>query len=275
MHLHSNHSDGSHSPSDIIDLAWDLGLKACSLTDHDTVSGIGEAMTRAAERGIPFIPGVELSAEHGGELHILGYFRKDSYIEINSTLEFMKKSRDVRNQRVIKKLKRAGIDITMDDVSEGTVSRAMGKPHMAKVLLKKGYAASTGEAFEKYLNRGTIGYVPREKLSWEKCIEDILACKGVPVLAHPVSLNMNRIALDSFVKKLKENGLIGLEAYYSLNDKKFTEISLALCKKYDLIPTGGSDFHGTGKPDIFMGKGRGTLHVPFKAYERLSLQLNI
>lgn len=269
LHLHSNRSDGTDEPEEIINIASGLGLKAVSLTDHDTVDGIEKALDAANKKGVGFIPGVEVSAEHTGELHILGYFPDDSYMGINDVLDKMKDARDIRNRKIIDSLSRVRVDISMDEVLKIANGGVAGKPHIASVLCDKGYAVSISDAFDKYLARGRFAYVEKEKFTPERCIEEILKYRGVPVLAHPILLKMNDFELDTFIKRLKEYGLMGIEVYYSLNYPAFTDFSLKIAGKYDLLPTGGSDYHGDNKPDIIPGKGTGDLNVPYEVYERL------
>ena len=145
----------------------------------------------------------------------------------------------------------------------------MGRPHIASALLKKGYIKNIGEAFEKYIATGKPAYVKREKLSPKEAIEEIIRCGGVPVLAHPIYLHIQLNELDDLLYQLKEYGLKGIEAYYSENTLYDTGNLLRLAIKHDLIPTGGSDFHGDLKPHIKLAKGRGNLHVPFESLEEI------
>lgn len=269
LHTHSTASDGSFSPGELVRHAWENGLSAVALTDHDTVSGIEEALEMGKVLGIEVIPGIEIGLEFKPEMHMLGYFFNNSYKKIGKVLDRLLNSREERNPRIIAKLNELGFNITMGDVRRNSGGSIIGRPHIAKALVDKGYVKDNSEAFEKYLASGKPAYFPKDKLSPAEGIGEILEAGGIPVLAHPIYLGMGYADLDNLLSDLKKAGLKGIEAYYTENRYEDTGNLLRLAIKHELIPTGGSDFHGSFKPDIEIGKGRGNLHVPYEVLESL------
>ncbi len=269
LHTHSTASDGSFSPGELVRHAWENGLSAVALTDHDTVSGIEEALEMGKALGIEVIPGIEIGLEFKPEMHMLGYFFNNSYKKIGKVLDRLLNSREERNPRIIAKLNELGFNITMGDVRHNAGGSIIGRPHIAKALVDKGYVKDNNEAFEKYLASGKPAYFPKDKLTPAEGIGEILEAGGIPVLAHPIYLGMDYSRLDGLLADMKKAGLKGIEAYYTENRYEDTGNLLRLAIKHELIPTGGSDFHGSFKPDIEIGKGRGNLHVPYEVLESL------
>ncbi len=270
LHIHSRASDGTFSPSELVRYAKNLGLEAIALTDHDTLMGLKEAYKEAENIGLPFVCGIEISIkyEREGHFHLLGYFLKPEVPEIEETLKKLHEAREKRNLKMIEKLKELGINISYEELKrEGNVE--IGRPHVARVLVEKGYVSDVKEAFEKYLKKGAPAYVPKSLLSPEEGISVIRKAKGIPVLAHPVTLKMDREEFEEYLLILKEMGLMGIECYYSEHDKSFTEFLIGLAQKFDLLITGGSDFHGENKPHIKLGVGYGDLKIPFECYQNL------
>lgn len=270
LHTHSTASDGTFTPKELILLAKKEGLKGLALTDHDTVSGLKEAYETAKEVDLPFLCGVEISVkfEGSGHFHMLGYFLKPEIPEIDETLQTLQKARAERNRRMIEKLQNLGIDITLEELktlAEGEI----GRPHIANLLVKKGVVRSFEEAFERFLRKGALAYVPKALLTPQEAIEKILEASGVPVLAHPFTLKLDPPELKRYVSTLKDLGLMGIEVYYTEHSKEFTNFLLDLVKRLDLLATGGSDFHGKNKPDIKLGKGLGNLSVPIECFRNL------
>ncbi|NMA33801.1 MAG: PHP domain-containing protein [Clostridiaceae bacterium] len=269
LHTHSTASDGSMTPAELVRHAYESGLSAVALTDHDTVAGVEEALEEGARTGIEVIAGVEISVSLSGwgmkfenEMHLLGYFFDGGYEPILTTLEELRRRREQRNPRVIEKLNEMGFDITMEEVAAKAPGDVVGRGHIAKVLMEKGYTASIDEGFERFLAAGKPAYVSKEKLTPEQGIAVILQSGGVPVLAHPVLMGLQREQLMVVLKRLKAAGLRGIEALYSENSPEQTREMLELAEKTGLRVTGGSDFHGSIKPDIKIGVGRGDLRVP-------------
>ena len=270
LHTHSTASDGTFEPSELVILAKNTGLKALALTDHDTTEGLKSAYETALEIGLPFVCGVEISVKFSGpgHFHLLGYFLKPEVPELKDTLERLQKARDERNKKMVEKLQALGISISMEELRE-MAKGEIGRPHIANLLVKKGVVKSFEEAFEKYLKKGAPAYVPKALLSPQEAIELVLKAKGIPVLAHPVTLKLNYLELKNYLKELKDFGLMGIEVYYTEHSPEFTKVLLEYAKEFGFLVTGGSDFHGANKPDIKLGKGLGNLRVPFECYENL------
>jgi predicted metal-dependent phosphoesterase TrpH len=267
LHVHSNRSDGSMTPSELVDLAIEKGLSAFALTDHDTVDGIPEALSRArywAEQGIQIevIPGIEFSTEYmGKDIHIVG-------IDIDYDADFFKQyltdfvnARIERNIKMCKNLQEAGIDITFEKLMEEYPGSVITRAHYARFLHDHGYTSSMKEAFERYVGDHTKYFVPREKVTPVQAVELVLRAGGIPILAHPVIYGLGKTALDTLVSELKAAGLIGIEAVYSTYTPSDERDIKALALKHDLAISGGSDFHGKAKPDIDLAVGRGKLFV--------------
>ncbi|WP_456434459.1 PHP domain-containing protein [Thermosulfuriphilus sp.] len=270
LHTHSTASDGTLSPGALISMAKDIGLAALALTDHDTINGLAEAEESARRLGIEFIPGVELSALYErGTLHILGYFLDYNSSSLITRLRKLQQARAERNPKIIQKLQALGIDITMEEV-EAIASSQIGRPHIARLLVEKRVCRDINEAFDRFLKAGAAAYVPKERLSAPEAIELIHQARGLAVLAHPITLNISRPeALKAFVKGLVKAGLDGIESYYSDHDEAFVGLCQEIAEAFDLVETGGTDFHGANKPHIKLGFGRGSLRVPYEAVEAL------
>lgn len=267
LHVHSNRSDGSMTPSELVDLAVEKKLSAFALTDHDTVDGISEALSRASEwakKGVQIevIPGIEFSTEYmGKDIHIVG-------IDIDYEADFFKKyltnfvnARIERNIKMCKNLQDAGIDITFEKLMEEYPGSVITRAHYARFLHEHGYTSSMKEAFERYVGDHTKYFVPREKVTPAQAVELVLRAGGIPILAHPVIYGLGKTALDTLVSELKAVGLIGIEAVYSTYTPSDERDIKALALKHDLAISGGSDFHGKAKPDIDLAVGRGKLFV--------------
>ncbi|MFH1640138.1 MAG: PHP domain-containing protein [Chloroflexota bacterium] len=264
LHIHSNASDGKFSPEDIVKKAAGLGLTNIALTDHDTVNGIARAITAAkAFPGLMVIPGIELSTDVPvGEVHILGYFIDYQDRTLRETCDRVRSSREERAQKMIHKLNRLGIQINWRRVQEIAGSGTVGRPHIAQALLEQGYITSFKEAFVKYIGHGGPAYVKWEKMTPVEAVEMVLRYHGLPVLAHPLT------AADpaALTLELKKAGLIGIEAYYNSNTAEQIKLILSLATKHELIPTGGSDYHGLDDNTETM---MGAAPVPRAVIERL------
>jgi len=242
LHLHSTASDGRFSPADIVRKAAERGLTVIALSDHDTVAGIAPALNAAkAFPRLRVIPCVEISTDvPAGEVHVLGYFIDYTAPEFTARLEKMRHSRRERAQGMIAKLRDLGIRIEWQRVQEIAGTGAIGRPHLAQAMLEKGYITTIKEAFTKYISRGGPAYVEREKMTAVEAVALILKAKGLPVLAHPLTVSDP----EALVTELKAAGLIGIETYY--NGYTADEINrlVDLADKHNLITTGGSDYHG-------------------------------
>ncbi len=271
LHSHTTASDGTLTPRELIKLAKKQGLEAIAITDHDTVSGIKEAKAVAEEiGGIEVIPGVEVSADYYGEMHILGYFLDIHDPVLQVRLEELKEIRKRRNHRMIGRFQKKGIHLTLEELESETKGELIGRPHFASLLIKKGLVNTFQEAFNKYLAHGSLCYVAKEEVHPKDAIEMINKSGGVAVLAHPVFLKAKtRLKLKSLFTELKEMGLTGIEVYHSDHSWKHRELFLGLANDLDLCVTGGSDYHGTHKPYINLGVGRGNLSLSYDLLDRL------
>lgn len=280
LHIHTTASDGTSTPSQVLQRAQELQLAAIAITDHDTLDGVQEALRLGTSPALHFLPGVEISATPPppfrcpGSFHILGYgFQPDDPV-LNRTLFQLQDARDNRNPRIIERLNRLGLDITLDEVSRMAGNSLLGRPHIARLMVKKGYARSINDAFDNYLGKGKPAYVDKFRIDTAQAIALILAAGGLPVLAHPYLLEAESDKeLEDLLVMMKAMGLMGLEVYYPDHPAEHTEQYKQLARKHDLIMTGGTDFHGTLKPDIRMGIGRGDFFVPFEIYENLQRHL--
>jgi len=264
LHIHSSVSDGRFTPAEVVCKSAEAGLTAIALADHDNVDGIVPALEAATNfPWLKVIPCVEISTDvPQGEVHMLGYFIDYTHQELLMALESMRNSRQKRAQGMVAKLANLGLTIEWKRVQEIAGSGSIGRPHIAQALLEKGYIATIKEAFTKYIGWGGPAYVEREKMSLAEAVELILQANGLPVLAHPLTINEPEV----MVSELKESGLIGLEAYYG--DYTAEEINrlLSLADKYGLITTGGSDYHGLDDSAETMIGGA---DVPIESAEQL------
>ena len=270
LHLHTTHSDGSLSPTAVLQLAHTANVTALAITDHDMVTGIPEAIAAGAERGIEIIPGVEISSCMGNsELHLLGYCIDWQDSELNRRLATLRESRHTRNPQIIERLRALGLDVTYEEVRALAGTDAVGRPHIARLLMDKKYVTSAKDAFDRYLAEGRPAYVARELPNPTDAIAWIRAAGGVAVLAHPTWAKVSGEGLNALLTTLKAEGLGGIEVHYSTHTKRQTMEYLDLAKRLDLLVTGGSDFHGITKPDIEVGMGRGGLNVSEKLLDPL------
>ena len=270
FHLHTTHSDGSCTPAEVIALAAKAGVTALAITDHDITTGIPEATAAGKDRGIEIIPGIEISSLLGdSELHMLGYFLDYQDARLNERLMRLRESRHRRNPKIIERLQAAGIDITYDEVRALAGTDSVGRPHIARVLMEKGVVSSAKEAFDQWLADGRPAYVARELPTPAEAIHWIKEAKGLAVLAHPTWVKITEGTLTDLVRTLKADGLDGVEVHYSTHSPRQTRDYLALATQQGLLVTGGSDFHGLTKPDIEVGIGKGSLHVPDSLLDKM------
>ena len=255
LHIHTTFSDGQYTPEEIVKLAADAGITVLSITDHDSVAGLASGKAAADKMGIKFINGIEISCQVHRELHILGYgIDYNEPALLNTCLNFAK-LREERAHRIIDFLCERGISISLDEVRKIALGSAViGRPHFAQVLVNHGYVATIREAFDKYLAAAEFDKIERPKPTAEEGIALIAKAGGIPVLAHPALLKLDSSAEEELIKRLMGFGLKGIECLYSLHTLEQTEYYCSLAEKYDLLITGGSDFHGEKiKPEIKMG----------------------
>jgi 3',5'-nucleoside bisphosphate phosphatase len=264
LHIHSAASDGRYTPEEIVHMAVTAGLTVIALTDHDTIDGLIPAIEAAREYpALTLIPGVELSTDvPNGEIHVLGYFIDYTGQEFKASLERMQNSRADRADKMVAKLKELGCNIELERVREIAGNGALGRAHVAQALLEKGYISSFKEAFSKYIGHGCPAYVGREKLTPVEAVKLVIKANGLPVLAHPYTA----VNPEEVIKELKTVGLVGMEVYYA--GYLPTEINnlLNMAQKHDLIPTGGTDYHGI---DVSSDIAIGDTDVPIQSVEQL------
>ena len=270
LHVHSTHSDGTYSVSELVAYAKEKGLKAIALTDHDTVSGVEEALAEGEKQGIIVIPGIEISCGNGsGEIHMLGLNIDHKSPVFNEFIIACKESREQRNRRMADKLCQIGMEVNYDELLVKYQSSTVTRAHFARYLHEAGYVKSKNEAFDRFLGDGKPAYLTRERITPKDAIDMINAAGGHPVLAHPLLYKMGKDRLESLFDYLKGMGLEGVEALYSLNTKSDDERLIKMAKNHGLFITGGSDFHGSNKPDIDLGVGKGNLRVPAEVLENI------
>jgi predicted metal-dependent phosphoesterase TrpH len=271
LHTHSNRSDGSDEPAELVRKAVARKLTALALTDHDTLEGIEEAQEAANELPIELIPGVEISCEWApGAMHLVVLFLQPESGPLQDRLSDLQASRSHRNYRITDRLRQLGIDITMEEVIEESRVGVVGRPHFAAVLVRKGIVADIPTAFTDYLGNQAPAYVPRLRLEPEEAISLARASGGVPILSHPHTLG--HTSADEFAgtyRRLSAAGLIGIDAYYGDYTPDQREDLAAICRSFGLIPSGGSDYHGSYKAGLELGSGRGDLIVPDSVLEEL------
>lgn len=270
LHVHSTKSDGSFTPSELVDYAIEKGLAAFALTDHDTTEGLEEAFMAAKGKDIEVIPGIEFSTEYQGkDIHILGLYIDYNGEEFKKYLVDFQNSRTIRNEKMCKKLSEHGVDITYEKLQKRFPEAVLTRAHYAKFLWEEGYVSSIKEAFDRYIGDHAPCFLPREKVTPVQAVELILRAKGVPVLAHPVLYGMSDERLETLVSTLKDAGLVGIEAVYSTYNNADERRMKALAKKYNLLISGGSDFHGTTKPGLDLAVGYGKLFIPYEILEKI------
>lgn len=277
LHVHSTCSDGTLSPTELVDYAIQKGLSAFALTDHDCVEGLDTILSYA--KSLPnapeIIPGIELSTdENGQEVHMVGLFIDHHNPEFNQYLQEFIASRTTRNKKMCLLLQEHGMNITYEELEAEFPGAVLTRAHYAKLLMKHGYVKSIREAFERFLGDHCPCYVSREKITPVMAIDLIRKAGGLAILAHPILYHMSDARLDALVQKLKEAGLTGIEAIYSTYSPAEERQIRKLSTKYNLLLSGGSDFHGENKPGLDLGTGYGKLYVPEEILDKLKTALH-
>jgi len=270
LHTHSTASDGTLRPAELVAAAIAAGLKAIALTDHDTVQGLPEACAAGRNLGLEVIGGCELSVEfERGSMHLLGLWLPQQPVHLKATLEHLSGLRKTRNESILANLNSYGVDITYAELEGITDGGSIGRPHFAQLLVKKGRAVNFQDAFLNWLRPGTKGYAAKEKLSPRQAI-DLLKDEGATViLAHPCTLKVEKDELQNVLRELQDFGLDGVEVFYSMHTQAQTNFYADLCRKLDLLMSGGSDFHGENKPGIALGRGKGGLRLSYDLVRRM------
>jgi predicted metal-dependent phosphoesterase TrpH len=272
LHTHSTASDGTLSPGELAVLAAESDIAALALTDHDSIAGLDEAEAAAERLGLEFIRGCELSckAEYGN-VHILGLWMPRALPEFEQSLVWLREERRCRNQRIVEKLGKLGMSIDLAELPQNP--KSPGRPHIAGLLLRKGYVKSIRDAFERFLGRGKAAYVSRENYTPAEAVKLLSRTRALVVLAHPMLIEAPAELLPGWLEKLVQKlvplGLDGLEAYHSGHCNADARLVLELADKYKLLVSGGSDFHGGNRPEVHLGKVRGGLRVPACILEKL------
>lgn len=263
LHVHSNKSDGSYTPSALVDYALEKKLTAFALTDHDTVAGLDEAISYAIGKPITVIPGIEFSTEYEEkDIHIVGLMIDYKNIDFQTQINRFVDSRETRNEKMCNKLCEAGIEVPYKKLIETFKDSVITRAHYARYMLEHGYVSSMQEAFERYIGDHAPYFVGREKVTPQDAVSLILKCGGIPVLAHPLLYHMSDERLLLLITKLKEAGLQAIEAIYSTYSSSDERKMKLLANQNDLLISGGSDFHGAAKPKLDLATGYGNLCVP-------------
>ena len=266
LHTHTSASDGTLSPSELISLASDTGLSAVAITDHDTVSGIAEATSEGEKCGIEVVPGIEFSTKYKGMVHLLGFYINPECPELLAELDNIVRDRDERNEKIVEIMRADGIDITYEQMKE-RFGDVIGRPHIATILVENGIAADTADAFARYVSKGMEYYVPRRTLPIERCFELIQQAGGLAILAHPFEYGYDPSLLDELILYCFSLGAVGLEVRHPSHTKEQMDFLEQQAEKYGFIKTGGSDFHGSIKPNNPLGEPE----IPYSWLEHLKI----
>ena len=271
LHCHSTASDGTLAPAEVVALAVRNGLSALALTDHDTVGGIAEATAAARQTGLDFLPGIEISCDVAkpATMHLLGYGVDPGSTVLRDLTRRLIEARDDRNPRIIRKLNELGVAITMQELEAEAGDGVVGRPHIAAILVRKGYVNSIKQAFDKYLGTGAAAYFDKERILPREAFDLIHRSGGLPALAHPVQIRTeNDAQLERIIKDCADLGLIGLEVIHSDHTAELVDKYSKLADKFGLLKTGGSDFHGTNKTSIELGMANGR-RIPREWFDAL------
>lgn len=262
LHVHSNASDGTLSPTQVVELAAQKGLAAIALTDHDTTAGISEAVKAADRTGIELVPGIEFSCVYQKtEIHILGLYINIHDPAFSAQLQKLLDIRSQRNEEMIRRFQADGFSITLEDLQAGNPDTVVTRAHFARILTEKGYASSMDQAFKQYLQYGGKYCLRKEKIAPQHAMKILTDNHAFPSLAHIMQYKLGWAENEKLIAYLKDLGLQGLEVYHSSHNAGQIPRLQQLAKDYGLLPTGGSDFHGANKPDIQIGTGRGGLRL--------------
>ena len=270
LHTHSIFSDGTYSPEQIIDSAVKLGLSAVALCDHNTVDGLPRFLKAAEKHDIEAVAGAEFSVDYNGkELHLLGLFIDPKHFQtVTSLMNEVNLLKEKSNIELVDSLNSSGYALNYRDIKNSTPNGKVNRAHIATALTNAGYTFSVKEAFDTVLSPKAGHYKEPKRLTVYEVIDFIRSVEALPILAHPF-INLTEDELDSFLPNAKQAGLAGIEAEYSLYDDDTRNKALILCQKHGLLCSGGSDFHGDTKPDIFLGRGKGDLAVPYDWFSKL------
>lgn len=269
LHTHSLCSDGAQVPADVVRTAAEAGLAAIALSDHDCIDGVQEAMDAGKALGVEVIPAVELSAQSDTELHILGYFIDIHNKKLQDMMAYALQVRDERQEEVCRKLNEQGFDITMDELRKEANGKVLCRAHFAQIMVRKGYAESVKDAFNRYLSVGCYAYSNRQALTGQEAVSLIHEAGGIAVAAHLHLIKMPDAELKEYLKSLIPYGLDGIEGYYTDYTPDMERRYRAMAEELGLVISGGTDYHGANKPHISIGKGKGELEIPYSVLDGL------
>ncbi len=269
LHVHSSLSDGTDSPESLVRHAKEKGLCAIALTDHDSVAGVQRAQCEGKIQGVEVVPGVELSAYDGRELHILGYGIQTAHPALTEFLQRMHESRLDRVHAIVRKLSGNGFSISWEEVQE-LAEQMVSRVHVAQVLVKKGYVSTLAEAFEHFIGEGKPYFEPRKYISPQETIHTIHQAGGVAVLAHPYLLHCDE-TLKQLLEQLPE--VDGIECHYPRHSQAQYELYCNIARERGLLETGGSDYHGKNRPESCLGEGCMKQNIPFELLQKLKQRL--
>lgn len=262
LHVHSNASDGSLTPSEVADLALSANLSAIALTDHDTVDGVAEIMEYTKDKCLEVVPGIELSCYYNNrEIHILGFYVDYENPDLAKELAFLKDAREGRNKKMVELMQADGLPVTMDKLLHGNPDSVITRAHFARVLVEEGVCKDKEVAFKKYIGIGCKYYLPKPQVTCETAMGILTKYSKGAFLAHPLLYHFGYNQIEELLIYLKTLGLKGIEAYHSSNNAYESDKLRSLALKHDLLISGGSDFHGIVKPNIAIGRGRGGMKI--------------
>ncbi len=270
LHTHSNFSDGTLTPTELLNLAVNKGISAIALCDHNTVGGLLEFKNAAKGKPVDVVLGVEITTQYEGiELHILGLFiPEEHFVDVSNYCEELNRLKRIANKQMVDNLISAGYEIDYERMISQTARGQINRAHVASELVRTGYAQKISDAFERLLVDGGKFYKSPQRFDTIKTISFLRDIGAVPVIAHPF-YSAQPESLNDFWSKAKAAGLVGMETLYPLYDESTTKTAIKTAEKYGFLQSGGSDFHGDNKPHIAIGKGKGSLSVPYEFFEKL------
>ena len=271
LHAHTVHSDGTLTPTELVERAHGHGLHGLAVTDHDTVSALPEARATGDRLGIEIYDGCEITALlPSGIVHILAYAFDEEEPGFTDLLARVRHGRDHRNDQILEKLAGLGMPLTLDEVAAHAHGTIVARPHIVEAMIERGYVDDAREAYQLYLHDRGPAYVKADVPTAEEAIEATIGAGGVTVIAHPRTLRMEgRRGYEQVIRRLKEVGLAGVEVDHPSHDTTRRTLFAGIARDLDLVPSGGSDFHGANKPYIELGVGDGTIEVSYDTWERL------
>ena len=269
LHTHSLMSDGSMTPAEVVREAKRAGLAAIALSDHDSVSGVKEAMAEGERIGVEVVPAIEFSVQSATETHILAYYLDIDNPVLLEELANARKMRDRRNAETARKLQALGFDVTLEEALAIAPNGIVGRAHFARLLMEKGYTESVRAGFKEYLENGKAAYCGEQYFTDEQCVRLIRQCGGLSFVAHLHLIKLEDDALRQFLTRLKAAGLDGVEGYYTEYTPEMQEKYQRMAKELGLLISGGTDFHAKMKPHIAIGRGTGDLRIPYSVLETI------